>query len=249
MAIKNRKLGSYWFESATPTYLFKQMQKFGMDVLTLENTTASASEFDSPTENMRTALPLLYQSGYLTIKSYDFDADQYVLDFPNSEVRVGFMNSLLPYIIENADTLLATNTVTSIYTSLRKQDIDSAMRNIKSYFASIPYLEHGNSKLGNLTTLEAFYETIMYVIFSMVNRYVRTQVKSANGRSDIVMFVKDTVYVFELKINGTAQEALDQINSNGYMVPYEAGNRKVVKVGVAFSKETRTIEDWIVEKK
>ena len=247
MALKNRDIDSYWFGSGTPTYLFTQMKRFGTNVLSLENITASASEFDAPTENMETILPLLYQAGYLTIKNYDFNTNQYVLDFPNAEVRVGFMRNLLPVVAEKASTLLATNTVANIYTSLRKQDIDSALQYIKAFFASVPYLEHGNSKLGNLTTLEAFYETIMYVIFSMMNNYVRTQVKSANGRSDIVMFVGDTVYVFELKINGTAREALDQINSNGYMLPYEAGNKKVVKVGVAFSKEEKNITDWIVE--
>jgi len=247
MALKNRKIDSYWFGSGTPTYLFEQMKRFNTDVLSLEKTTALASEFDAPTENMETILPLLYQSGYLTIKNYDFDTNQYVLDFPNAEVRVGFMRNLLPVVAEKASTLHATNTVANIYRSLLKQDIDSALQYIKAFFASVPYLEHGNSKLGNLTTLEAFYETIMYVIFSMMNNYVHTQVKSANGRSDIVMFVGDTVYVFELKINGTAREALDQINSNGYMLPYEAGNKKVVKVGVAFSKEEKNITDWIVE--
>ncbi|MBR5983486.1 MAG: ATP-binding protein [Bacteroidales bacterium] len=246
MALKNRKIDSYWFGSGTPTYLFEQMKRFGTNVLSLENISASASEFDAPTENMETALPLLYQSGYLTINGYDKHLDRYKLDFPNSEVRVGFMENLLPRITGTA-TGFAKNIVTDLYDSLYKNDIDSAMQYLKSYFASIPYLEHGRNEFGNLTTLEAFYETIMYVIFSMASRYVFTQVKSANGRSDIVMFVKDTVYVFELKINGTAQEALDQINSKGYMVPYEAGNKKVVKVGVAFSKETRTIEDWIVE--
>ena len=135
----------------------------------------------------------------------------------------------------------------SKYPIAYKNDIESAMQYLKAYFASIPYLEHGHHELGNLTTFEAFYETIMYVVFSMMSKYVYTQVKSANGRSDIVMFVGDTAYVFELKINGTAREALDQINSNGYMVPYEAGNRKVVKVGVAFSKDEKNITEWIVE--
>ncbi len=164
MALKNRDIDSYWFGSGTPTYLFTQMKRFGTNVLSLENITASASEFDAPTENMETILPLLYQSGYLTIKNYDFNTNQYVLDFPNAEVRVGFMRNLLPVVAEKASTLLATNTVANIYTSLRKQDIDSALQYIKAFFASVPYLEHGNSKLGNLTTLEAFYETIMYVI-------------------------------------------------------------------------------------
>ena len=247
MALKNRKIDSYWFGSGTPTYLFEQMKRFGTNILSLEKNMASASDFDAPTENMTTALPLLYQSGYLTIKDYDLDTNQYLLDFPNAEVRVGFMRNLLPAIVEDANVMLANNTVANIYTSLKKNDINSMMQYLKSYIASIPYLEHGRSELGNLTTFEAFYETIMYVIFSMMSNYVYTQVKSANGRSDIVMLVGDTAYVFELKINGTAREALDQINSNGYMVPYEAGNRKVVKVGVAFSKDEKNITDWIVE--
>ena len=222
------------------------MKRFGTNVLSLEKITASASDFDVPTENMHTALPLLYQSGYLTIKGYDMRLDRYELDFPNAEVRVGFMENLLSHITGD-NIALAKNTVTDLYDSLYKNDIESAMQYLKSYIASIPYLEHGHHELGNLTTFEAFYETIMYVIFSMVSKYVYTQVKSANGRSDIVMFVGDTAYVFELKINGTAREALEQINSNGYMVSYEAGNRKVVKVGVAFSKEEKNITDWIVE--
>ena len=247
MALKNKMVDSYWFGSGTPTYLFEQMKRFGTNILTLEKNMALASDFDAPTENMTTALPLLYQSGYLTIKDYDFDTNQYLLNFPNAEVRVGFMQNLLPVIVEDANVMLANNTIADIYKSLKKNDINGMMQYLKSYIASIPYLEHGRHELGNLTTLEAFYETIMYVIFSMMSNYVYTQVKSANGRSDVVMFVGDTAYVFELKINGTAREALDQINSNGYMVPYEAGNRKVVKVGVAFSKEEKNITEWIVE--
>ena len=247
MALKNKMVDSYWFGSGTPTYLFEQMKRFGTNILTLEKNMALASDFDAPTENMTTALPLLYQSGYLTIKDYDFDTNQYLLDFPNAEVRVGFMQNLLPVIVEDANVMLANNTIADIYKSLKKNDINGMMQYLKSYIASIPYLEHGRHELGNLTTFEAFYETIMYVIFSMMSNYVYTQVKSANGRSDVVMFVGDTAYVFELKINGTAREALDQINSNGYMVPYEVGNRKVVKVGVAFSKEEKNITEWIVE--
>ena len=247
MALKNKMVDSYWFGSGTPTYLFEQMKRFGTNILSLEKNMALASDFDAPTENMTTALPLLYQSGYLTIKDYDFDTNQYLLDFPNAEVRVGFMQNLLPVIVEDANVMLANNTIADIYKSLKKNDINGMMQYLKSYIASIPYLEHGRHELGNLTTFEAFYETIMYVIFSMMSNYVYTQVKSSNGRSDVVMFVGDTAYVFELKINGTAREALDQINSNGYMVPYEAGNRKVVKVGVAFSKEEKNITEWIVE--
>ena len=191
MALKNRKVDSYWFGSGTPTYLFEQMKRFGTNVLSLEKITASASDFDVPTENMHTALPLLYQSGYLTIKGYDMRLDRYELDFPNAEVRVGFMENLLSHITGD-NIALAKNTVTDLYDSLYKNDIESAMKYLKAYLASIPYLEHGHHELGNLTTFEAFYETIMYVIFSMVSKYVYTQVKSANGRSDIVMFVGDT---------------------------------------------------------
>ena len=129
-----------------------------------------------------------------------------------------------------------------------KHDLDGAMRLLQSFFASIPYLDHGNKDLDALTRFEAFYEVILYVVFSVFNSRTFTQVKNALGRTDVVVFMSDATYVMELKVGGTAQEALDQINTNNYAVPYQGAGLPVVKIGIAFSREKRTVTEWIIEK-
>jgi hypothetical protein len=128
--------------------------------------------------------------------------------------------------------------------ALKKGDADLAMREMQSYMAEIPYVEGFKQKLAEAATAEGFYEYTLYLIFSMLNVYVRTQVKVAGGRVDMVVWMPDAVYVFELKVNGTAKEALEQIDEKGYAIPYQTENKRVVKVGVKFNADTRTIEDW-----
>ena len=130
--------------------------------------------------------------------------------------------------------------------ALKKDNIELAMSEMKAYFASLPYIEGFKKKLEEMATAEGFYEWSMYLIFSMLNVYVQTQVKCSGGRADMVVHMPNTTYVFELKINGTAQQAVDQINSYGYAIPYETEGKNVVKVGVNFSTETKNIEDWII---
>ena len=120
------------------------------------------------------------------------------------------------------------------------------MQEMKSYMAGIPYVEGFKKKLEDAATAEGFYEYTMYLIFSMLNVYAQTQVRCAGGRVDMVVWMPDTIYVFEFKVNGTAGEALEQIDSRGYAIPYEADSRRVVKVGVKFDKDTRVPEDWVV---
>ena len=134
-----------------------------------------------------------------------------------------------------------------LWQALKKNDIDLAMQEMKAYFAGLPYVEGFQKKLAEVKNYEGFYEWSLYLIFSMLNVYVRTQVKCAGGRTDVVVLMPDTTYVFELKANGTAKEALDQINSKGYALPYETEGRKVVKIGVAFERETMTVGEWVVE--
>jgi hypothetical protein len=222
------------------------MQYFNTDITSLDRLEVSSSAFDQPTENMEDALPLLYQSGYLTIKDYDPDIAAYTLSIPNQEVRVGYIRGLLPVY-----TGLNTNSVqmgfaAKFWKALRKGDIDLAMCEMQSYMAGIPYVEGFKQKLAEAATAEGFYEYTMYLIFSMLNVYVRTQVKCAGGRTDMVVWMPDTTYVFELKVNGTAQEALQQIDDKSYAIPYATDGRKVVKVGVKFNADTRTPEDWVI---
>ena len=242
-----RKIANYWFESATPTFLIRQMQHFRTDITTLERIEASATAFDRPPEAMNSALPLLYQTGYLTIKEYDRESNSYILSIPNNEVRTGFIDGLIPSYIGIDGSYVQDGFALKFWRALKKNDIDTAMKEMKAYFAGLPYVEGFQKKLAEVKNYEGFYEWSLYLIFSMLNVYVRTQVKCAGGRTDVVVEMPDTTYVFELKVNGTAQEALDQINSKNYALPYETEGRKVVKVGVAFERETMTVGEYNVE--
>ena len=241
------RLNYYWFGSGTPTFLFEEMKRFNTNLLELEQLQVPSSQFDVPTEGMNSALPLLYQAGYLTIKGYDFASDLYTLDFPNAEVKVGFMDNFMTRMMGIANGN-PQGFAGIFYASLLKHDIDAAMKAMQGYFASIPYLDFGEKELDDITKYEAYYEVLTYVVFSIFNWRTFTQVKVARGRTDVVVFLRDAVYVMELKMRGTAQEALAQIESKDYAIPYQAEGKPVVKIGIAFSQETKTVSDWIVVK-
>ena len=241
-----RKMNNYWFDSGTPTFLIRQMQHFRTDIMGLERIEASSSAFDRPTEAMTDALPLLYQSGYITIKNYDKITDSYMLSIPNKEVRTGLVYGLMPMYTGLGGSQVQDGFALKFYRSLWKNDIDGAMQEMKAFFAGIPYVEGFQKKLQEVKNYEGFYEYTFWLIFNMLNVYARTQVKCAGGRIDFVLRMPDTTYVFELKVNGTAQEALEQINSRGYALPYETSGRRVVKVGVRFDRDAMTVMDYIV---
>ena len=159
-AFASQQLRNFWFTSGAPSFLFKQMRKFNTNLLELEKLEVSASQFDVPTEAMTTALPLLYQSGYLTIKDYEPYSQLYTLDVPNAEVRVGFMESFLASMMNVTDKD-TQGLAGRFYVCLKKHDIDGAMRLLQSFFASIPYLDHGNKDLDELTRFEAYYEVLI----------------------------------------------------------------------------------------
>ena len=242
-ALASGEIEDYWFASGTSTYLINQMQRFKTNVTELDNVFAFSSSFDRPTEKMTDALPLLYQSGYLTIKDYDPLTKGYFLGIPNKEVRAGLMENLLP-LYTNLSDGTSLGFAARFYQALVYGNIDKAMKLMKSYFASIPYPEGGKDVLADMQKNEYYYETVFYIMLSMMNIAVLTQVKSCRGRADAVMFSPHTIFVFEIKINKPAKEALAQIDEKGYMVPFEADERKLVKIGISFSTETRTIEDW-----
>ena len=244
----HKKVANYWFDSGTPSFLIRQLRKFQTDITTLEHIEASASSFDRPTEAMTTALPLLYQSGYVTIKDYDRDSDSYTLAIPNKEVRTGLVDGLIPTYIGIDSGWVRDGFALKFWRALRKGDLDNAMSELKAFLAAIPYVEGFKKKLEEVKNYEGFYEYTFWLIFNMLNVYARTQVKCAGGRTDFVVEMPTTTYVFELKVNGTAQEAIDQINSLGYALPYSTDRRKVVKVGVQFDRDTMTVGEYIVER-
>ena len=246
-AFGQSKVRNYWFESGTPTFLIHQMQHFRTDIMSLDRLDVPSAAFDQPTEAMQDALPLLYQSGYLTIKDYDRDTETYTLSIPNQEVRIGYVSGLLPMYVGLKDYEVQMGFAAKFWVALKKGDIDLAMREMQAYLASVPYVEGFKQKLKDAANAEGFYEYTMYLIFSMLNVYARTQVKCAGGRVDMVVWMPDAIYVFELKVGDTAQAALAQIDSKGYALPYQTDNRRVVKVGVSMDAETRTVKDWVVE--
>ena len=243
-AFQQRKVANYWFESGTPTFLIQQMQHFHTDITQTDDIISFASDFDRPTEAMTSVLPLLYQSGYLTIKDYDRESESYTLAIPNQEVRIGFTEGLLPTYLGLESSQVRAGFALKFWRALKKNDIDLALIEMQAYFAGLPYIEGFKQKMGDITKTEGFYEWTFYLVFSMLNVYVKTQVKTIKGRTDMVVWMPDAIYVFELKINGTAQEALDQIDQKGYAIPYQTDGRRVVKVGIRFSTETLAIEKW-----
>jgi len=245
-AFLHREVANYWFESGTPTFLIRQLQHFGTDIMSMDKLEVPSSAFDQPTENMKDALPLMYQSGYLTIKDYDRDGEVYTLSIPNQEVRIGYVRGLLPTYTGLNDSDVQMGFALKFWRALKKGDIDLAMHEMQAYMSGIPYVEGFKKKLAEAATAEGFYEYTLYLIFSMLNVYVRTQVKCVGGRVDMVVWMPDTTYVFELKASGTAQQALEQIDSHGYALLYQTDGRKVVKVGVKFNAETRTPEEWVI---
>ena len=234
-AFASGDIGNYWFESGTPTYIIKLLQKYNVDLRSISEQEAGVEDFDVSPENMTTALPLLYQSGYLTIKKYDPIFKEYTLGIPNKEVRDGLLFSMVPHYLnprrtDNDAFLLG------FCKAVFRGDIDKALECMRIYMATIPY------DLENHT--EKHFQTIFYLMFSFLNIYIKTEVKSAVGRADAVMYMPDTVYVFELKVDKSADEALRQIDERGYMIPYQSSGRHLVKIGISFDSKTRTISDW-----
>jgi hypothetical protein len=246
-AFQQRKLANYWFESGTPSYLIRQMQRFRTDITQMENLEEPAESFDVPTEAMTTALPLLYQSGYLTIRDYDRETESYTLAIPNQEVRIGYTKGLLPTYIGLETGNVQLGFAAKFWRALKQHDLDLALQEMQAYLAGIPYVEGFKKKLEEAATKEGFYEYTFYLIFSMLNVYVRTQVKCAGGRTDVVVYMPDTTYILELKVNGTAQEALDQLNQRRYALPYHTEGNSIVKAGIHFNTESRTVDEWVIE--
>ena len=238
-AFADGKFGSYWFGSGTPTYLIKMLEKFGVEPSEVGGKTAAVEDFDVPTETMSSITPLLYQSGYITIKDYNKILDLYTLDIPNKEVRLGLMESLLPNYVGN-ETPEATTMVAYLFYDIQNGDMDSALRRLQTFLSTIPYCDN--------TKYEGHYQQLFYVIFSLLNYYVDIEVRTPRGRVDVVLRTKTTLYVMELKLDKTAGEAMEQINLKNYPERFALCGLPVVKVAINFDSERGTIGDWMIEK-
>ena len=234
-AFADGKFGSYWFGSGTPTYLVKMLDKFGVKPSEIGRRQLKSSVFNAPTETMTDAVPLLYQSGYITIKDYNKMLDLYTLDIPNKEVRLGLMESLLPYYVNNK-TPEATTMVAYLFYDIQNGDMDAALHRLQEFLSTIPYCDN--------TRFEGHYQQVFYIIFSLLGYYVDVEVRTPRGRVDIVLRTKTTLYVMELKLDKSAGEAMEQIDLKNYPERFALCGLPVVKVAVSFDSERCTIGDW-----
>ena len=237
-ALSDKRVDSYWFASGTPTYLIEMMRKFGVAPSQIGPTEAMASDFDAPTERKTSLIPLLYQSGYLTIKDYYEEDYIYVLDIPNKEIRIGLMESLLPSYVQSGFNA-GLVTVSKMNRALRQGDLDGMLRLLQQYLLTIPQCDN--------TNYEGHYQQLLFVIFSLLGEYVDVEVRTATGRVDMVMQAFGKLYLFELKLNRSAAAAMQQINLNDYPARFSQCGLPIVKVGINFDTATRTVSDWVIE--
>ena len=229
------KVGAYWFGSGTPTYLVEMLHKYGVAPQQIGGRRDFADSFDAPTERMTDITPLLYQSGYLTITGYDEQTTLYTLDIPNKEVRIGLLKSLLPNYLHRY-TNPGLTTVGLLYGALLKEDLDGALGLLQQFLSTVPYCDH--------TDYEGHYQQLFYIIFSLLGMYVDVEVRTPRGRIDMVLHMPGAIYVVELKLDGTADEALRQIDLKDYPARFALAGLPVVKVGISFDREKRTLGEW-----
>ena len=236
-ALAKGKIDNFWFSTGTPSFLVEMLRKFHTDISKIDGSEAVTTSFDAPTENMKSILPLLYQSGYITIKDYDRRAGLFTLGFPNKEVKTGLMDNLYTYYVTPTLDYRDTN-IWKISKGFIYHDAESSMQTLQSYLESIPYQDSHFD--------ENHYVQMLYVIFSLLGLHVESQVRTAKGRLDVVVKTDDDIYVMEVKLDRPAREAIDQIDTNHYLVPYTIDNRRLTKIGISFSTKERNITEWII---
>ena len=235
-----QKMDSFWFGSGTPTFLIEKMREFHVLPSQLGKVRAKAASFDAATERMTSLTPLLYQSGYLTIKDYEKKIDVYTLDFPNKEIEVGLFDSLLPgYLGSEIDA--GRVVVADISTYINNGEMDEALQLLADFLETIPYCDN--------THYEGHWQQTLYIMFALLTNYdILVEQHTAKGRIDITMETADTIYVMELKFNKSAEEALAQIEAKHYADAFKMSGKKVVKIGLNFSvKDEVNCLEWKIE--
>ena len=206
-AFADAKMNSYWFGSGTPTYLIEMLNKYHVIPQQIGDRKALAESFDAPTERITNITPLLYQSGYITIKGYSPITSLYLLDIPNKEVRLGLMKSLLPGYLHQYTTEGLT-TVALLYEAIYEERLDDGLLLLQTFLSTIPYCEN--------TDYEGHYQSLFYTIFSLMGMYVDVEVRTPRGCVDVVMRSLSALYVIELKLDKSADAAMGQINLKNY---------------------------------
>ena len=233
------RFGSYWFQTGTPTFLVELLKQSEYDLRTLiDGVEMKESAFSEYRVAENNPIPLIYQSGYLTIKDYDERFHLYTLRFPNDEVKYGFLDFITPFYTSVGDEDNGFY-IGKFVRELESGDVDSFLTRLKAFFADFPY------ELNDKT--ERHYQVVFYLVFKQMGQFCDAEVRSARGCADAVVKTQDSIYIFEFKLKGSAEAALKQINDKGYLIPYMADNRKQIKVGVMFDASERNIGQWLIE--
>ena len=240
-ALADKILGAYWFSTGTPTFLVQRLKAMHFDVRqftqkTLETNDRILSDYRADNPN---PLPLLYQTGYLTIVGYDQRARLYTLGFPNEEVKYGFLESLLPEYAPEASSGNGKD-IFALRRRILAGDTEGMRDILTALFASIPYTT-------NDAPFEHYFQSVLYIVFTLLGQYAECEVHSSRGRADCVLTTDEYVYIFEFKVDKSAKEALTQIEAKGYAEPFAADERKIFKIGVSFDSEKRSLVDWEIE--
>ena len=238
-AFADGKMNSYWFGSGTPTYLIEMLNKYGVAPQQIGGQKVFATAFDAPTEQMTSITPLLYQNGYITIKDYDARLNLYTLDIPNKEVRLGLMESLLPHYVPSTEANRAATLTAYLFDSIDRGNMDEALQLLQTFLSTIPQCDN--------TDYEGHYQSLLYVIFSLLGFYVDVEVRTPRGRVDVVLRTHSTLYVIELKLDKTADAAMQQIDLKNYPERFALYGLPIVKVGINFDRERRTLGEWKIE--
>lgn len=225
----------YWFETGTPSFLVELLKKCDYNLNNLQEEQLSADMLNSIDSVSCNPIPLIYQSGYLTIKGYDERFKLYKLGFPNKEVENGFINYLLPFytpVEEQKSTFFISNFISDV----EQGHADAFMERLQVMFADTDYQITGK--------MEKYFQNAMYVIFKLMGFYAEVERTTSRGRIDVLIKTKDYIYVMELKLDGSADEALKQIEDKGYAEPFATDKRRLFKIGVNFSSDIRGIAEW-----
>ncbi len=242
-AFRLRDIGDYWFTSGTPTYLVRLLNHFKKGIDELAGKYYLPSEFINYRADAERPLPMIYQSGYLTIKKYDKEDRMFLLDFPNNEVKGGFLDVLATNYLQSQSS--PQSWMIQAVSKLKRSDLDGFRDMLTAFFASIPY---SMRRKENEPERERYFHYTFYLLLRLMSVYtVYTEKEQSQGRVDCIIETPKYVYIFEFKLDGTAAEALQQIEDKGYARPYVADSRPVRLIGVNFSSEKGTIDDWAVK--
>ena len=234
-ALLQKRFSSYWFATGTPTMLVDMLKKTDYDLRQLDGIEVPAAALTDYRADFHNPVPIIYQSGYLTIKGYDPIKNFFILDYPNAEVEYGWLNFITPYYTPLSESI-APFYIGKFWDELRAGDVDAFMERLRAFFADIPY------ELNDRT--EQHYQIIFYLVFKLLGQYIEAEVRSARGRADAVVKTTDYIYVFEFKLDGSVDKALQQIDDKGYLILYTVDGRQLVKVGADFNKEDRNSGEW-----